>query len=213
MSEQFNDDNLVVLNNDQPKQQVQAIDFQFILKLIKNPFEALKLDGKKDLLYGLIGIGASLVGYIVIVLALSSYLKGIFLNPLAALAGAGSGTGAFIGKMILLGILSLLSLFLSLWLISLWKGQERHSIQDMITKLGAMQYLSGVGFLVAGIIAFMTIKLALAIFLIALISTMIISVQAAFQMYKVKEESSALYIVSSVGAYFIVMLVLTSILM
>lgn len=214
MSEQFQDENLVILNNNNNNNKpAAAVDIQLIIKLLKNPFEALKLDGKKDLLYGLIGMGASLVGYILLVLAVSSYLKGIFFNPLAALTGAGSGTGVFIGKMILLGILSLLSLLFSLWLVSLWKGQESQSIQALITKLGAMQYLSGVGFIVAGILAFMTIKLALAIFLITLISTMIFSVQAAFQMYKVKEEFSALYIVSCVGAYFIVMLILTSLLM
>lgn len=212
MSEQFQEENLVVLSHNHNKP-AGAVDIQLIIKLLKNPFEALKLDEKRDILYGLIGIGASLVGYIVLVLMFSNYLKGIFLNPLAALTGVGAGMGPFIGKMILLGILSLLSLFVSLWLISWWQGEERQSIQGLITKLGAMQYMSGAGFIIAGLLALMTIKLAFAVLLIVLISTLIFSVQAAFRLYKVKEERSALYIISSVGGYFIVMLILTSILM
>jgi len=215
MSEQYNDDNFVVMSKEQPKQ-AQTIDIQFILKLIKNPMEALKLDGKKDLLYGLVGIGASLLGYLVWVLVLNSYLKDLFrliFAPLTLLTGGGGGAGLVIGKLILLGILSLVALFVSLWLLSWWQSSERQSIPSLATKLGGMQYTSGVGFIVAALIGLISIKLSFAILLITLISTIVWSIIGMMQLNQVKGEKSFLFITGSVAAYFVIMLVLSSILL
>ncbi len=212
MNDNLNTENVTVIENGEPKA-AGGLDFSFILGLMKNPMSALKLDPKKHFLYGLIGLGASFVGYIIWALFIAGSMRGaisLFLAPSSLLTG-GASYASVMGRLIFIGIISNIALFGSIFLISMWKATDRQSIQSLLTKLGAVQYFAAAGFILAGLLSFMTFKLSLAILLITLLTVLFLTLLAAVQMYKVKEKDIALYGVAIIAVYFIIMMVLTSV--
>lgn len=118
---------------------------------------------------------------------------------------------AIVGKMFLMSLFSIISLFVGLSAIGIWKGSQRHSFNTIIIKLGGAQYMAGAGFLIAAVLALLSIKLSLFVLIITLLSMLILTVTASIELFEVTRERRTLYIVSSIASYSLLLMLLGSI--
>ncbi|MFD2116607.1 hypothetical protein ACFSTH_18980 [Paenibacillus yanchengensis] len=198
------------MDNQQPppfgKNTKYSVDMQLLLKLLKDPLYARQLDNYKDTKYGWIGLAVSIVGFFISGLLMSwqfgknvNIILSFMMNSGSILNGYSGGIMA--ARILLLGVMSNLSLFISIWLISLWKGGRRRTMKALITRLGAMQYITGAGMIVAGIFAIISMKFALAIIIIILLYTLIVTMIGAMELYEVAEENKSVFLISVFAAY------------
>lgn len=189
---------------------IKQVDKNIILRLLKNPLESLALNPSKDLVYGVIGIAAAIVGFLIWAIFIGGKLESIFygilgFGGLASFGDKGSIATAFIGKMFLVAIISNIALLAAVWGVGQWKGGQRQSFKSLVTHIGAIHYIAGAGFVIAGILALMSIKLSLFVLLISLLSALMLSIHAAINLFKVEQNRQALYIILSISAYLLVM--------
>lgn len=199
---------------------VKGIDKNVIVRLLKNPLESLNLNGSKDLVYGALGIAAAIIGFLIWTLFVGNRLENIIMrafgfggisNIMDLLDRRSSISAAIFGKMILISILSSASLLGAIWSIGYWKGGQRLSIKALITHIGAMQYITGAGFILSGILALMSFKLSIFVLLLSLLSSLVLSITGATELFQVAKERRALYMILTISAYLLLFMVLGNI--
>jgi|GEM_PF-3437265 len=179
------------------------IDVQRIWELVKNPLSSLKLDGNRDFIYGLLGIAASLIGFMFFTLIIGRSL------PFIGWLGLG---GTLFGKMLLLAIISNTALHASIWLIGLWQGKQKLGIKPLITHIGALQYGAGAAFIVAGLLYWVSFNLCMIVLLVALLALFTLSIIASLELYNVAKERFSLYIMLTTAAYAIITMLVAGLL-
>ncbi|MFX3632912.1 MAG: hypothetical protein ACE3L7_02730 [Candidatus Pristimantibacillus sp.] len=188
---------------------IKQVDKNIILRLLKNPFESMALNPSKDLVYGVIGIAAAIIGFLIWALLIGGKLESIFygmlgFGGLASFGDKGSIATALFGKMFLVAIISNIALLAAIWGIGQWKGDQKQSLKALVTHIGAIHYIAGAGFIIAGILALMSLKLSLLVLLISLLSALMLSIHAAIDLFKVEQNRQALYMILSVSAYLLI---------
>lgn len=200
---------------------LKQVDGNTILALLKNPQHALNLNTGKDLIYGILGIVASLVGFMIgywiMIRELANSILGLFgfggMSDFADFGGGTSNTASMFGEMLLLGLISLAALFGSIWLIGNWRGARTLSFKDVITYLGSVQYTFGAGFILAGLCALISLRFGLLLLLINLLSALVITLMASSDLFGVAKERRLAFIALSVALYLIVVMLLSSLIM
>jgi len=183
-----------------------AIDVKRIVQLLQNPLSSLKLDGYTDILYGVLGILASLVGYLLLVAAVGKKISSLTYFGLFGLGGS------LFGRMLLLALISNAALLGSIWLIGMWKGKKKLGFMPLITHFGALQYGAGALFLVAALVSWMSFGLMLMLLVAGLLIVFVLSIVAALEVYGVAKESFSHYIMLTTSAYVIITMLLTNVL-
>lgn len=174
-----------------------------LLNLLRNPLAGLRLNPENGLIYGILGMAASLIGFFLWGLALekkiedslSSVFGGFFLfdwvKPNIHLAE----------KFLPVGLVSLQSLVGALWIMGLWKGEHRSDWREVITVLGSMQLTWAACFLGGALIAFVSLQLSVLVVGIALLSALVITLLGAHDLFRIREERRLLTITGSIALY------------
>ncbi|REK74977.1 hypothetical protein [Paenibacillus paeoniae] len=174
-----------------------------LLTLLKNPLESLQLT-TKEWIYGALGLAASFVGYLVWVMILGSKITGLFYNamPFGKLFAPSSLSFAIFSRMFLLGLLSLVALLAALWLAGWWRSGVQPAWKLFVIRMGGIQYITGAGFLLAGILSF-HFTLSMIVLAITLLSTLALSLQGGLEVSGISKERTASYLVVSITLYVI----------
>ncbi|MCR8642614.1 hypothetical protein NV379_08050 [Paenibacillus sp. N1-5-1-14] len=190
------------------KRAVGQIDGNKVLTILKNPQMSLRLDPAKDLTYGVLGIAASIVGFLIWAIIIQNKIEDMLGNSFGSLmmmAGGRISFGSGIAwKMFLLGILSLAALLGTVYIIGNWLGTRKLSFIEIAVKIGGMHLTSGAGFVLVGIVSLINMSVGFSLLMILLISALIWTVMGANQLMEVQEERRIAFIGSTIAVYGIV---------
>jgi hypothetical protein len=186
---------------------VKQVDSKILINLLKNPQNSLALNPSRDLVYGLLGIVASIVGFVIwawiIQKQVQDLLDSIF-GGFSLFSGIEhSVSNLIVGKLFLTGLISLAAIFVSLWLFGNRRGNRKLSFKEAIIHLGAMQYTSGACFIITGIIILINFKLGLLFLLINLLVTLLSTVTGSIDLFEVSKENRFPFIVLSTSLYLV----------
>ncbi|HEX7057207.1 MAG TPA: hypothetical protein VF260_08445 [Bacilli bacterium] len=193
-------------NQEQAPVAARTFEKDVLVKLLKNPFNALELNPEKDLIYGVIGFASSVIGFFIWGWAQFATL----LNAFSAILGfgggfptfSGSGTWGFSLRFLLLGAISLAALLTSLWLIGNWCGAVKRSPRETITRLGALQFPFGACFLVAAFAALISLmKISLLIAALTTLVSLLCTVEAAIDCFQVAKDNRFKFIAYGMVVY------------
>lgn len=161
-----------------------GLDPSVIIQLLKRPMSSLNLNAQKEWLYGLIGIAASILGFTIWGL---SFAKQVFKSVFG-------GIGMF-SHMILpyknsfsIALLSMAVFMVALWGAGVVFGRKKLAFMEVLTKIGALQFIFGVVFLIAGILCFISTQVAAFLVVLTLLVTLVASVIAAVQIFQVEND-------------------------
>lgn len=193
---------------------IDSIDSQKLLVLLKNPTASLKLQPATEWIYGAAGAAAGVVGFFVWMwfyrLALEREIEGFFGGlvsiPLSAVFGLMSP-----GKFLLIGLFSIVLLVGSLTVIGNWQGARKRTWMEAVTYQGGTQLLFGVGWVVAGVVAFVSFSLSMLIGIAFLLLSLIVLVAQAADLHEISGERKFSFTAMSVGAYMILLYLVYSI--
>lgn len=179
-----------------------------LLKLLKNPYSSLQLDPTKDILYGVLGMVVSVLGFFLWALALQ---KGLVDAISSALGGLDFfGVGSTIKKKVsiapnalLIGLVSMIGLLAILGAVGNWLGTRKAGIKEIVTYLGAMQLTFGVGYIVAAILLFVSIKFSLFLLMIGLLTTLLSTVMASHDIHSIARDKRMPAITVSLTGYIV----------
>lgn len=173
-------------------------DVNRVLELIKDPFKSLSLDIEKEFLVGILGVVASTVTVLLWILAEFHSIGGSFDQSWNS--SDSQGLFAFILTALSLTVVPLLAFYI----MPNWSGNKKHSFKSALALLGATQWLSALGFLIATLAVFISMKLAI----VLLISTWITSVAiygfVGYQIFEVPAQKQILVMFVSVMAAIVV---------
>ncbi|CAI6044637.1 hypothetical protein [Cohnella sp. JJ-181] len=173
---------------------------RLLLALLRNPSAALALRGAEDLPIGLIGAAASVVGFYVWVLAVQNRVEhGLSFFSTLFMGGLFSAALAF--KLLLLGLLSLLCVTASLSAVGNRLGRRKRSWIEIVTHQGGSQLMFGAGYLVSSVVAFLSVKLSLALTGGLLLLSLLLLVIHALELHEVERRDSFVAVTLSVAAY------------
>ncbi|OWA34002.1 hypothetical protein B9G55_16835 [Saccharibacillus sp. O16] len=198
-----------------PRAALDKVDKSQLLGLLKNPLSALQLRGEADLIYGLIGLAASLIGF----LAWAWSLKRNLIHSLYSAMGITQSWGsayseaseqfAVIKPMLITGLASLVFLMVGAILFGRWLGQNKASWKESLTPLGAVQLVSGAGFLVSALMLFVSLKFGLTLFIVVMLATLLLTAYTALQFFRIPQhrvvQFMALFVLLQVVAVLLAM--------
>ncbi|MFD0714883.1 hypothetical protein [Paenibacillus sp. GCM10027626] len=194
---------------------MKQVDGNLILGLLKNPQSGLNLNPQKDLIYGLLGIAASIIGFVIYAWIVGMQIDSMVGGFFGGLGSFGvkpqSLVGGIVGNMLLVAIVSMVAFLGSMWLVGSWRGSRKVSIQAFVTYFGSMHYLSGAGFVVAGLVALMSYKLSLLLIVINLLIMLLLSFVSAMELFGISREQQFSFIAPAVTIYTVVVLIIVSI--
>ncbi|WP_239618288.1 hypothetical protein [Cohnella mopanensis] len=180
---------------------VGGIDVQKLLALLKNPSSALKLQPLTEWIYGAIGAGVGVIGFFFWIWSIQEELKNDFFGAIGNLVFLSLLGFTTPGKYLVIGIFSIALLVGSLTLVGNWIGGRKRSWMEAITFQGSTQLLFGAGWIVSGIVAFLSLQLSMLIGVILLLINLILAVTQAEDLHEVSRDRRFLYIVYSIAAY------------
>ncbi|WP_442602173.1 hypothetical protein [Paenibacillus sp. KN14-4R] len=198
---------------------VKQIDGNVVLTLLKNPQQGLKLQPSKDLMYGLLGIAASLIGFLIWAFIMQNKIEEFFgktFGNLMMLMGGGRAPSFGSGiawKLFLMGLLSIIAFLGAIYIIGNWIGSKKLSVTEVVVRLGGMQLTTGAGFVVVGLFTLINVSIGMSLMLILLLSTLLWTVMGANQMYEISEDRRISFITLTIALYGIVLSLLMKILM
>lgn len=182
---------------------VQKVDRGTVVRLLQNPFSGLQLDPAKDFVYGLLGLAASLIGFLIWALLVGQGFGNLFTFGVFGLID-----GKITGRIFLIGLISLISLICSMWISGLWQGRNRQDIMAVVCRLGSMQTAGGAGFVIAGILALVSLRLSFVAYGITALVTLIVTVMGALELFDIAPERRFSFIGISVSLYWILTMLL-----
>jgi len=195
---------------------MKQVDGHVILRLLKNPQAGLLLNPGKDFMYGVLGIAASIVGFL-----LWGWMVGIngIFTPLADFGGfsesgfqieTSSVVATAVIKIFLMGAASMAAFLASIWLIGSWRGERKLSIKTFITYAGSMHYASGAGFILAGVIGLVNIKLSIFLLGINMLIMLVLTYVSAIGLFGITKERQLSFIAPAILLYGLLLMVITT---
>ena len=176
-----------------PRPDLSSVDKSRLTELLKNPLSALQLRGETDMAYGLIGLAASILGF----MAWAWSFKRNIIHTLYGMMGIGQSWEsayseaneqfAVLKPMFMTGLASLVFLLVGAILFGKWLGQHKTSWKEGVTVLGAVQLVSGAGFLVSALMLFVSLKIGLVLFAVVLLATLALTAYASLQFFRVPQ--------------------------
>ncbi len=194
---------------DQMMESLRRLDGTIILNMLKNPMDSMYLNAGNDFVYGMIGIAASIIGFL---LWISVVMNKVAFGLFGIISGKGLINHTF-GHMFMLTLLSNVALVGSLWLVGRWLGSEKKSFKAIITRAGATQFIIAAGLIAAGIIALVTVKLSAVLAVIALISSFVMAIVLTMELCQVALEKRAYFMISVIAMYVILFVSFTAIIL
>lgn len=194
------------------KSSAPMIDWGRILRLLRNPLEALHLT-EKDWLYGVLGLAASFISYLIWVLLFGGKITELIysLLPFGGWFAPTKLTFALFSRLFGIGLLSTLALLAALWLTGWWRSGNQPFWKTFMTRIGGMQYIAGAGFLLAAIFSF-SFPLSILILSITLLSSLVLSVYGGVEASGIIKERVSSYMILSVALYLVLLGVLMNLL-
>lgn len=173
------------------------------MRLLRDPLSALRLT-EKDWLYGVLGLVASFMGYLIWVLLFGSKLTELIYGfmPFGGLFAPSRMSFEIFSRMFGIGILSNAALLASLWLTGWWRSGVQPSWKAFLAQIGGIQYAIGAGMLVAGIFSF-SFSLSVLVLSVSLLSSLVLSVHGGAEASGVSKERMSSYLVLSVSLYLV----------
>lgn len=177
------------------------VDKHKILNLIKNPMSALQLRAESDLLYGILGLVVSLLGFVLWAWSFKHQLIKLMLLGFGSLISdekesyrEASEYLPIVNHMLLLGLVSLIVLVGVTLLLGNKMGLHKLHWKDSMVQLGGLQLISGIGFIVAALMMFVLIKLSFVLLFTTLLATLVLTLVAAIEMFRIHRDRIALFI-------------------
>ncbi|KOR88113.1 hypothetical protein [Paenibacillus solani] len=184
-------------------------DGQVLLNLLRNPMNALNLQGDQTgLIYGLIGIISSIIGFWLFGLG----VRHLFYSGwgIMSLVGGNIGLGS---SSLLLGLFSTVILLGSFWFTGNMITKKKLDIKDFIAKIGSFQLLFGVVLIVSGLLSFMSLKLAFLVLIFALLAALAANSAVVIQLYQVSSNQLIKFIGMAIGIYTVLLAIVYNVLL
>ncbi|MFF2885774.1 hypothetical protein [Paenibacillus sp. NPDC057967] len=182
---------------------LKKVERNKLLTLLKNPLESLQLTAK-EWIYGALGLAVSFVGYLIWVLILGNKITGLLYSaiPFGGLFAPNSLSFAIFSRMFLLGLLSLVALLAALWLAGWWRSGVQPAWKLFVIRIGGIQYITGAGFLLSGILSF-HFTLSMMVLSITLLSALALSLQGGLVDSGISKEKTASYFIAAITLYLV----------
>ncbi|TVX97986.1 hypothetical protein [Cohnella terricola] len=180
---------------------------QKLLELLKNPSEALKLQPQKDWIYGAIGAAAGVVGFFFWIWFFQEAIRGKydFFAGFGNLFRYSVMVLATPGKYLLLGVFSIALLVGTLGAVGNWQGARKRNWMEAVTFQGSTQLLFGAGWILSGVIAFLSLQLSMLLGVIILLISLLLLVSQATDLHEVSREKRFLFFVYSISIYLVLL--------
>jgi len=193
---------------------LSEVEPQKLLELLKNPSAALKLQPEKDWVYGAIGAAAGVLGFFFWVWAFQEAIKSkldIFsgIGNLFLYGMLGLATPA---KYLILGIFSIALLAATLGAVGNWQGARKRNWMEAVAFQGSTQLLFGAGWLISGVIAFISLQLSMLLGAIVMLINLLLLVSQATELHEVGRDKRFMYFVYSISIYLLLLFLVYSIL-
>ncbi|WP_128894974.1 hypothetical protein [Longirhabdus pacifica] len=188
--------------NEKMKDAIQQVDKNKLVDIIRNPIGSLTLT-KNDMVYGIIGIAASVLSF--------SFLGFAAGNKLGALTLYFYDVNEFLIAMrfLLLGVISIAALLGMMFLFGNRFGSKKYTWKESLTSLGAIQTVFAAGFLLSGLLGFFAANLSLFILSITCLSALSFTVLFGVKFFSVKENKLFLFVILSITGYLLIVYILT----
>lgn len=177
------------------------VDKHKILNLMKNPMSALQLRSESDLLYGVLGLVVSLLGFVLWAWSFKHQLIKLMILGFGSLINdekesyrEASEYLPIVNHMLLLGLISLIVLVGITLLLGNKMGLHKLHWKDSMVQLGGLQLISGIGFIVAALMMFISIKLSFVLLFTTLLATLALTLVAGIEMFRIHRDRIALFI-------------------
>ena len=177
--------------------------------------EKMETSTKKNLVYGVSGIALSIVGFLVWMWAFMEKTQDHILMFLSFGRMFGiealrflpeSLVGLVVTKAAFIGITSTLAILVILWGIGYWKGEQKLSIQEFVSKIGTTHYYIGAGFLVSSMTVFIDWKLSIGVLILNLLLGMLLLFVMSAKIFKVPTKRTFSFVSIAFIAYFVLFL-------
>ncbi|MGG3283074.1 hypothetical protein [Paenibacillus solani] len=185
------------------------IDGQLLLNLLKNPMNALNLRGDQTgLIYGLIGIISSIIGFWLFGLG----VRHLFYSGwgIMSLVGGNIGLGS---SSLLLGLFSTVILLGSFWFTGNMITKKKLDIKEFVAKMGSFQLPFGVVLIIGGLLSFMSLQLAILVLIFALLAALAANSAAVIQLYQISSNQLIKFIGMAIGIYTVLLAIVNKVLL
>lgn len=177
------------------------VDKHKILNLLKNPMSALQLRAESDLLYGVLGLVVSLLGFVLWAWSFKHQLIKLMILGFGSLISddkesyrEASEYLPIVNHMLLLGLISLIVLVGITFLLGNKMGLHKLHWKDSMVQLGGLQLISGIGFIVAALMMFISIKLSFLLLFTTSLAALVLTLVAGIEMFRIQRDRLALFI-------------------
>lgn len=184
-------------------------DGQVLLNLLKNPMSALNLRGDQTgLIYGLIGIVSSILGFWLFGLG----IRNLFYSGwgMMSLVGGNMGLGS---SSLLLGLFSTVILLGAFWFTGNMITKKKIDIKEFVAKIGSFQLPFGVVIIISGLLSFMSLNLAFLVLIFALLTALAANTAAVIQLYQVSSNQLIKFIAMAIGIYTVLLAIVNRVLL
>ncbi|MDO3412595.1 hypothetical protein QWJ34_22710 [Saccharibacillus sp. CPCC 101409] len=180
------------------------IDTAKLVGLLRNPLSALKLQGDKDLPLGVIGIAASLLGFVLWAWSFKHRVIGAIYGGFEdlGLGDFGSSMSAelpIVGPLLLTGLVSLAVLLAASYLIGVRRGEQKLDWREGLTRLGGLQLFTGALFLVGALAMFASPSLSFFLLSATLLLSLSLTLHASISAFRIAEERAFLFMLPVVA--------------
>lgn len=181
-----------------------AADLQVILMVLRSPMRSLDLSVHRgELIYGFIGIGGAIIGFILWGLALLARMGSLF-NGLVPW-GVFFSTSGWTSNLFLMSIVSTLLFLGSISLFGYFLGSHKAGLLQMVTTLGSVQLIAGAGFLVSAVVTLIVPSLGWLLLILTFVVNLIMTYMTALELFDVHSADGRYYVVLlSMATYLII---------
>ncbi|OAB39086.1 hypothetical protein PMSD_03910 [Paenibacillus macquariensis subsp. defensor] len=189
---------------------LKKVDFQVLLEILRHPMNCVQLNSSNGgFIYGLIGIGMSVLGFFLFALSLDRIISNSFGGygiGSALLAQASLG-----GRSLLIGLLSILALMASYWFVAQFVTKKKLDVKDFTAKIGSFHLIFGVVFMLSAIIAFISMQLAFIILVVAILLALVCTNTLVLQLYNANASQQMKISAGAIGIYTIALMIIMKI--
>lgn len=191
----------------------RSFDAKRMTNMMLHPIEARNIDAKQDWIYAVIAlllgaIGMSLWAYLV-----ASSIFAFIMGPAdlfsSVLNGGIEVPFSFFFKIFLMTLLIYAALFAALWITARLRGENKLSFVDLVVRLGTIQLPYGPGFILAGILSFISFQLSLIVIAIFAITSLIMSFLEVLDMANVARARRFQFTLIGISIYSVLFIILT----